>query len=111
MASTVNRMKTLDPRNMVPYDPKFVIDPQNPPPPSDQIYMSKNELNNRLRITFPSSPPKCDSRVDQVTGKIIVPDGYGGSRKTRKRIMNRRKQYKRKSSYKSTSRRIRNNRK
>jgi hypothetical protein len=51
-------MKTLDPRNMVPYDPKFVIDPLNPPAPLGRIFMGKNELNNRLRNAFPSSPPK-----------------------------------------------------
>ena len=105
-------MNTLDPQNMVPYDRNFVIDPRNPPPPKNNtIYMSNNEMNNRMRKFFPYSPPKCNPRIDSVTGQIIVPNGSGGSRKTRKRIMNRRKQYKRKSSYKSTSRRIRNNRK
>lgn len=111
MASIVNRMKTLDPRNMVPYDPKFVIDPLNPPPPLGQIFMGKNELNNRLRNAFPSSPPKCNPPVDPMTGRIITPDGRGGSRNTRKRVINRRKQYRRKSTFKSTFRRRRNNRK
>ena len=111
MASIVNGMKTLDPRNMVPYDPTFVIDQQNPPPPSDQIYMSKNELNNRIGHAFPYSPPKCNPQVDPMTGRIIIPYGRGGSRNTRKRVINRRKQYRRKSTFKSTSRRRRNNRK